>query len=261
MNRMSFGQYIPGKSPLHKMHAFAKLLSFFLLLAAIILTDTVMGYLLTVVCIFAIVQLSQIGYKAATASIRYLWLFFLFIILMNALFFETQKPLWSWWIFHLSTGGILQGINVVLRVILVMICANVLTSVTSSLEITKAIEILLTPLKWLHIPTGNVAMILGVAIQFIPTFLEETENIKKAQMARGAGFESDRFRDRAASIMPLVIPVFLSAFRRANELSIAMEARGYHPTRRKKMKKISFHRTDILAITLAYGICLMQIIL
>ena len=156
----------------------------------------------------------------------------------------------------------MQGANIVCRVILIMILGNVLTSVTSPIEMTGAMETLLCPLALFGIPVGDVAMILGVALQFIPVFMEETELIQKAQTARGARFESRRLKDRAASVMPLVVPVFLSAFRRADELSVAMEARGYRRSRgRTKRLKVSFRLQDLAALAVSCIICGAQIIL
>lgn len=237
MSRLPAGQYVHGTTVLHQLDAFAKLLCFLVLLAAIILTDSLPGFLLMGVFTIALLRLSGLSFRSGTAAIRRLWLFFVVIFLMNTLFFETENTLLSFGIFHVSVRGMVQGATVVLRVILVMICATVLTSVTPPMKLTAAIETLLTPLGWLHIPIGEVAMILGVALQFIPTFIEEADHIKKAQSARGALFESDRLRDRALSVVPLVVPVFLSAFRRADELSTAMEARGYRGASHKKRKK------------------------
>lgn len=261
MNRMSFGQYVPGTSPLHKMNGFTKLVCFFLLVAAIILADTFLGYLITAVCILMILHASKISIGTAFSAIRRLWFFFLLILVMNTLFFETEEALWSWWIFHPSITGMQQGAHILLKIILVMLCAHVLTSATSTLELTKSIERLLIPLGWLHIPTGNIAMILGVALQFIPTFLEEAETIMRAQMARGAVFESKKCKDKASGIIPLVLPVFLSAFRRADELSVAMEARGYRTTKKRRTKKLSLQKRDFLAFALSFVLCLIQLIL
>lgn len=261
MNQLPAGQYLPGASPLHRLDAFVKLLCFLLLLAAVILTDSLWGFLLMGEIALFLPRLSAVGFPVVLAPIRRLWLFFLVIFLMNTLFFETENALLSLGIFHVSLGGIAQGATVVLRVILVMVFATVLTAATPPMELTAAIETLLTPFGWLGIPIGEVAMILGVALQFIPTLIEEAEQIKKAQIARGALFESDRLRDRARSVLPLVVPVFLSAFRRADELSTAMEARGYRGAKRKKRKKISLGGRELLALLLACGVCLFQIIL
>lgn len=257
----SFGQYIYGTSALHCLNGFTKLLCFFLLLVAVLLADSLFGYLLLAGVLCLLFSLATIRFRTAVAPLRHLWLFFLFILLMNAFFFETKDALWSWWIFHLSKGGILQGLRVVLKVILVMLSATVLTTVTSSLELMKAIETFLLPLHWLHLPTRNIAMIFSVSLQFIPHILEEADLVKKAQLARGAVFESTTLRNRAKNILPLVIPIFLAAFRHADTLSTAMEARGYRTTKRKKAKKLSLQKRDFLALALMLFLYLTQFIL
>lgn len=259
---MPVGVYVPGNSLLHGMNAAAKMLCFFVLLAAVVMTDSLWGYGLMLGSTVLIVRLSHIRLKDAAKPVSGLWLFLLLIFVMNTVFFSTEQVLWSWWIFHISAEGMMQGANIVCRVILIMILGNVLTSVTSPIEMTGAMETLLCPLALFGIPVGDVAMILGVALQFIPVFMEETELIQKAQTARGARFESRRLKDRAASVMPLVVPVFLSAFRRADELSVAMEARGYRRSRgRTKRLKVSFRLQDLAALAVSCIICGAQIIL
>lgn len=152
---------------------------------------------------------------------------FLLVLLMNLCFFSPDDAWFSLWIFTPSPAGLAQGLNVVLRVLFILVFSNILTLTTAPLELTGAIELLLSPLRLLRIPVGQVAMILSVAIQFIPTLFEETDMIRKAQTARGAKFDSRRLLDKAGAVAPLAVPIFLSAFKRADELSLAMEARGY----------------------------------
>src|SRR5690606_9712290 len=132
-----------------------------------------------------------------------------------------------WGIVQLSRGGMEQGFRVVGNVVLILVLGNLLTMTTLPTQVTAALASLIKPLKFIGVPTEEVAMILSIAIQFIPTLMEETELIKMAQIARGARFESRKLPERAASFIPLVVPVFISAFRRAEELALAMEARGY----------------------------------
>ncbi len=186
-------------------------------------------------------------------------MFFCTIFLMNSLFFETENVLCSWWIFHPSIGGIKQGFFVVVHVVLVLIISNVFTLTTSPTDVTTALESLIKPLKLLGVPTEDVAMIMSVAIQFIPTLMEQTQTVKMAQIARGARFESKKLRERALSVAPLVVPIFLAAFRRADELSLAMEARGYRSAKRRtKRKKAPPALKDYAAIGLCIALCLIQ---
>jgi energy-coupling factor transport system permease protein len=260
MSRMPTGHYLPGYSAIHRLDARVKMLSYLILLAAVISTSALWGYLLLIGFTGGIILLSGLPLSSALASLRRLWTFFLVIFLMNALFFNAGHSLWSWWIFHLSRTGILQGANVVLRLALLIVLGNVLTCTTAPLSLTAALESLMAPLKLLRIPVEEAAMIIGVAVQFIPTLSEETEMIKKAQTARGARFESRRLTERAASYFPLVIPIFLSAFRRADELSQAMEARGYRNARnRTKRARAPLHSRDAAALLVSAALCLVQI--
>ena len=128
---------------------------------------------------------------------------FLVIFIMNALFYTTENPLWHWWIVSLSKEGAVQGFTVVFRILIIIVLSSILTVTTPPMEITGAIQVMLKPLKLLRIPADDIAMILSVAIQFIPTLLEETDTIKKAQTARGARFESKKLKERAAALLPL----------------------------------------------------------
>lgn len=262
MSGITVGQYVPGASVLHKLDARAKLLGLFALLAVIVLSKSAIGYAVAVVAVAAVVALSGLKLSLVLGSIRRLWVFFITIFVMNALFFAAEEPIWSWWIFHISQAGLWQGVHVVAHVVLLLILSNVLTLTTSPVELTSAIESLLLPLKWLRVPVEEVAMILSVAIRFIPTLLEEADMIRKAQIARGARFESRRLTERAASVLPLVIPIFLSAFRRADELSMAMEARGYrNASSRTKPEKHGLHMADVCALAASAVVCVLQIVL
>lgn len=261
MRYMPTGGYIEGNSLLHKLDAFVKLLCTFLLLASVIVSDTIVGYVLVIALLTVTVKMSSLGLRNVLRGVKHMWLFFFVIFLMNAVFHETAQPLWSWWIFHFSFEGTLQGFHVVLRVILAMILGNLLVSTTSPLDIVGALETLLFPLKYAGVPIQDVAMILGVAIQFIPTFLEEAAMIKKAQTARGARFESRKITERTQSLLPLIVPIFLSAFRRADELSVAMESRGYHRTKKKgKLRKRHLSLADVSALLLSCLFCIIEII-
>ncbi len=259
MSRLPTGQYIYGESPIHLIDARAKLLSFILLIAAVVLASSFAGYAAVFCFTAALLWISRLPLGTALGAIRRLWLFFFVIFLMNAFFFEAENPIFSWWIFRLSYGGIAQGANVVLRVALLMALSSVLTCTTTPMDMTSALQSLMKPLKIIRVPVEDVAMIISVAIQFIPTLLEETDMIKKAQTARGARFESRSLRHKAECVIPLVIPIFISAFRRADELSTAMEARGYRGAKnRTKRKKEPLKARDLAALFISAAICAVQ---
>jgi energy-coupling factor transport system permease protein len=261
MNRMPAGMYIPGDSCLHHLNPLAKLIGLIILLPAVITASSVGGYLLLVLFTGGLLALSGIPLNLALAPIRRTYLFFVIIFFMNALFFAGGAPLWSWGIFSLSRTGLMQGANAVLRLAIIIMAGHILMSTTSPMEITAALKRLLMPLQYLKIPVDIVSMIFSVAIHFIPVLAEEVELIRKAQTARGARFDSVRLRDRAASLLPLVIPVFISAFKRADELALAMEARGYRGEgRRASGPKVALQARDLGALMITAAICAVQIL-
>ena len=253
-------QYLPGNSLLHRLDGRAKFFGFILMSAATVLSNTIIGYILTIGTGLVFASLSRIKLSVILDSVKRLSGFFIFIFLMNAVFFESEEPFAKWWIFTVSLDGIIQGANIVLRLAIILALSNLLVMTTAPMEIMASIDSLLSPLALLRIPVEQIAMILSIAVQFIPILLEETDTIKKAQIARGARFESKKLSERAMSLLPLVVPVFLSAFKRADELSMAMEARGYRDAKhRTKKANIPMHVRDYAAITVCAAVCVLEI--
>lgn len=252
-------RYVVVDSVVHRLDARVKIICLFVMLAVVLGASSAGSYGLALSAIVLIILLSRLPLRYVFGNVGRLWLFFGTILLMNALFFDSENTLYSWWIFNPSIDGIRQGFSVIVNVVLVLILGNVLTLSTSPTAITTALESLIKPLKLLGVPTEDVAMIISVSIQFIPTLMEEAEAIKMAQIARGARFESKKLRERALSFVPLVVPVFLSAFRRADELSLAMEARGYrNAKKRTKRAKESLKLQDYVAACACSALCLIQ---
>ncbi len=259
MKSLPAGQYLPGDSFLHRLDARAKIICLFLLLAAVIGASSLVGYILMMVLIATLIPFSGVPLRSAVAPVRRIGWFLLVIWLMNALFFAGEGILASWWIFQLSRAGMRQGFRVVGNVVLILLLGNLLTVTTLPTQVTSALESLIKPFKLLGVPTEEVAMIISVAIQFIPVLMEETELIKMAQIARGARFESKKLSERAASFLPLIVPIFIAAFRRAEELALAMEARGYRNAKnRTKRKKEPLALCDYGALTVCAFVCLLQ---
>ena len=262
MRTLPVGQYIPGRSFLHQLDARAKLPCLFLLMATVIGASSPWGYALVLAVLALLVLVSRLPLRAAVAPLRGLFWFLLVVFLMNALFFGGEEVLASWWIFRLSQEGIRQGFRVVSNLLLILILGNLLAMTTMPTQVTTALASLIKPLKFIGVPTEDVAMIISIALQFIPTFLEETELIRMAQIARGARFESKKLLERAASFIPLVVPVFIAAFRRADELALAMEARGYRNARnRTGREKEPLAPRDYWALTACACLCLVQFFL
>lgn len=211
------GQFTPGTSILHRLDARAKFFGFLILIVATVCTDAWLGYALLLAVTAAIVAICGLPLRTALASVARMGWFFLLIFVMNALFFATDDAIWHWWILTLSVPGIVQGAQVTVRLALILVMSNVLTCTTPPLEITGAIQTLLSPLQLVRLPVEDIAMILSVAVQFIPTLLEETDTIRKAQIARGARFEPPPARARTghAAADRADLPQRLQACRRA----------------------------------------------
>ena len=238
------GQFTPGTSILHRLDARAKFFGFLILIAATVCTDAWPGYALLLAVTAAIVAICGLPLRTALASVARMGWFFLLIFAMNALFFATDDAIWHWWILTLSVPGIVQGAQVTVRLALILVMSNVLTCTTPPLEITGAIQTLLSPLRLMRLP------------------VEETDTIRKAQIARGARFESRRLHERAQAMLPLIVPIFLSAFKRADELAMAMEARGYRGARgRTRKKSVPLPLSGWGALALCALVCAAEILL
>ncbi|WP_337755443.1 energy-coupling factor transporter transmembrane protein EcfT, partial [Gallintestinimicrobium sp.] len=262
MMQMPMGQYRPGNTFFHRADAKGKLLGLCLVIAAVIVSKGLFGCIAAAAAALTVSYLAGISLREQIKQQKGMCRFLAVIFLMNAFFYSGEHCIWSWWIFRLSREGIRQGAMVVVHLVLILVFCMVLTITTEPMEITHGLEELLSPLSKVGVPTEEIAMILGVAMQFIPVLGEEAETIRMAQTARGARFESKKLTERAASFLPLVIPVFLAAFRRADELACAMEARGYRgPGRRTKTKKSLPNRNGNVAIAASAIFLIMQVFL
>ncbi len=260
MNNMLAGHYLPLNSPVNHLDPRIKIISLFAILAAIIAVRSMAGYILLTVFTASLIFLSGVGIKTGLQGIKQVGPFLLVIFLMNALIFDGENLLWSYAIFHNSVSGIVQGANVVLKVVYVMVLSSVLLATTTPMEITSGIERIMSPLQTIRIPVNDLAMMISIAIQFIPVLTEESELIIKAQMARGAKLDSPKLRDKASAAIPLIIPIFISAFRRADELSLAMEARGYRGGRNRTQKRrVPLRALDIVALLVSISFCALEV--
>lgn len=262
MKQLPAGMYQQGNSVIHNLNSTVKVLLLIILLAAVVVANTLPGYGVLIVFTAVIVLLSHIGIKSAVGGIvRMIW-FFIIIFIMNLCFFQSERAWITFWIFSPSYDGMMQGIKVVVRVAVIMIFCNILNVTTPPVEITRAMENMMSPLRIIRVPTHQLALILSVAIQFIPTLFEEADMIKKAQTARGARFDSRKFRDKAGAVIPMVVPIFISAFRRADELSLAMEARGCRvDVRQANRDRLHIGLAEIMAFLICMALLVLQIIL
>lgn len=260
MKQLPDGIYLDGDSLLHKLDSTVKLFLFIILIAAVIAADSLPGYIALFLFTASICILSKIGIKAAVGNVLRLFWFFVMIFIMNLLFFKAENAWISFWIFNPSFDGLMQGIKVVARVAVLLVFSNIVNSTTPPLEVTSAIENMISPLRFLRVPVSQLALILSVSIQFIPILFEEADMIKKAQTARGAQFESKRLPDKAKAVVPMVVPIFVAAFKRADELSLAMEARGYRvDVKFKKRKAVHIGGNEIVSFLICVAFLTVQI--
>lgn len=248
IKNITIGQYIPGESVVHRLDPRTKILATVLFISFLFLVNSFVGYGLAAVFIFIAVLLSQIPVKFILRGIRPLLV--IIILTLSLHFFITEgRVIFQIWFLKVTYEGLTRGLMMGLRLILLVLGTSILTLTTSPILLTDGIESLLTPLKKLGFPAHELAMMMTIALRFIPTLLEETEKIMKAQMARGADFESGNIFQRAKSLIPILIPLFVNAFRRADDLAIAMEARGYRGGEgRTKFRVLKFTYGDFLVL-------------
>lgn len=248
LSDITIGEYYPGNSILHQMDPRMKILLLFFFMIALFVFHSFVSYAAFTVCSLFVVLLSRVPIKMVLKSVRpLLWiiLFTFFIHLLST----PGESIGKIWIFDITKEGIRQGIFISLRLILLIILASLLTYTTSPLKLTDALESLLSPLKHVGVPVHELSMMMTIALRFVPTLIEETDRIMKAQQSRGADFNTGSIMQRIRAVIPILVPLFLSAFRRADDLALAMEARCYHGGEgRTQMKALKIQQLDICSL-------------
>lgn len=248
---ITLGQYFPGNSVVHRLDPRTKLLITVGYIVALFLCQWFVSYGLIVLFLVIAVALSHIRLKALFKGLKPLLVIILFTAVIN-LFFTDGTPLVEFWVFRITREGIRSAFFLILRIMLLVMGTFLLTYTTSPIALTDGLESLLSPLKKLRFPVHELAMMMSIALRFIPTLIEETDKIISAQKARGADFESGNLFRRAKALVPVLVPLFISAFRRADELATAMECRCYHGgDGRTKLKQLRFRASDRLAFLFA----------
>lgn len=264
---VTLGQFFPGKSLLHRLDPRIKILSVILFIVAVFMAKSAVAYAALVILVGAMIAVSGIHLSTVLKSIKPLIIIIAFTAITNIFWTTGGTELVSFWKITIYSNGIRTAILMVVRLITLITGTFVLlTYTTSPMALTDAIERLTSPLKKLGVPTHEFAMMMTIALRFIPTLIEETDKIISAQKSRGADFETGSLVKRAKAIVPILIPLFISAFRRADELASAMECRLYHGGEgRTKMKILNLNANDILALvffaSFIAGIVLINIFL
>ena len=245
---ITLGQYFPGDTLIHRLDPRTKLLCVILYIVALFNAKSVLTYAIVAVVLTACILISKVHYKALTRGLKPVYIIVAFTAIMN-LFFSGGTPVADVWLLrHITYEGIRSAIAMVLRIVMLIMGTFLLTYTTSPISLTDGLEHLLSPLKKLKMPIHELSMMMSIALRFIPTLIEETDKIMSAQKARGADFESGKLMERAKALIPILVPLFISAFRRADELATAMECRCYQGGEgRTKMKQLHYQRNDFAA--------------
>lgn len=247
---ITIGQHFPGNSVVHRMDPRMKLLVTVLYIVVLFAASNPLGLVLSIGLLALLYVAAKIPLKLITKSLKPIMPVVLFTAILNLFFITGQgQPLFHWWFFKIYAEGVRYAVLMAVRVLALIAGTSLLTYTTSPIVLTDAIERVLNPLAKLHLPVHELAMMMTIALRFIPTLLEETNRIMKAQTARGANFTSGSLIQRGKNMIPLLVPLFVSAFRRADDLATAMEARCYRGGEgRTRMNELSYTYRDGIAM-------------
>ncbi len=252
---ITLGQFFPGNSILHIIDPRTKIILLFALMILIFVADGAAAYAFLTCATIFLILVSQVPPLTVLKSLKPLMWIILFTMAIHFVSHD-GKILAEFWIFKVTDEGIKFGVLLSLRLILLIVLSSLLTFTTSPIKLTDAMEKLLSPLSKVGVPAHELAMMMTIALRFIPTLIEETDKIIKAQKSRGADFETGNILQRLKNFVPILVPLFLSSFRRADELAMAMEARCYRGGEgRTHMKQLKFGRADFLAVVFVILIC------
>lgn len=259
---ITIGQYYPVESRIHRLDPRVKIVCTLLFLVSLFIQNSLLGYVIATVFLAAVICLSRVPLRYIVKGLKPIVILLLFTVVMNLFLTRGGETLAHFWIFTITENGLRTSVFMAVRLMYLVAGSSIMTFTTSPNALTDGLEKLLHPLNRIHVPVHEVAMIMSIALRFIPILLEETDKIMKAQMARGADFESGNLIQRAKAMLPILVPLFVSAFRRANDLAMAMEARCYHGgDGRTKMKPLRYKGRDRLAyaLTLLYVVIIFAV--
>ena len=245
---ITIGQYIPGNSFIHKMDPRFKIIISILFIVDLFLVNDFKGYLYIFIFILATILISKLSVKYIYNGLKPILILLLITAVLNIFMTSGKELIYHWGIISIYKEGLIIAAFMIIRLVFLIMGTSILTLTTSPIELTDGIENLLNPFKKIGIPAHELAMMMTIALRFIPTLMDETDKIMKAQMARGADFESGNLISRAKSLVPILVPLFISSFRRADELAMAMESRCYKGGEgRTRMKQLKITNKDYIA--------------
>ena len=259
---ITLGQYFPGNSIIHRLDPRTKLIMLVVYIVALFMATGWVAYGVLFAALVWVIRVSAIPVKSIIKGMKPLVVILIFTGLLNLFFTQEGKLLVDVWVIQIYSGGVSRAAMMVARILMLITCTLLLTYTTSPIALTDGLEALMNPLKKVGVPVHELSMMMCIALRFIPTLIEETDKIMCAQKARGADFENGSLMDRAKALIPILVPLFISAFRRADELATAMECRCYQGgTGRTKMKLLRYHREDFISFGLGAMLVAAVIIL
>ncbi|MHC5228278.1 energy-coupling factor transporter transmembrane component T family protein [Enterococcus sp. LJL99] len=262
MNKLILGRYIPGDSFIHKMDPRAKLIASFYFIGIIFLANNWQTYVAMGLFTLLAILLSKIDLRFFIRGVKPLIWLILFTVALQVLFTRGGTVYFEWGIFSISEFGVINGLLMFSRFILIIFMSTLLTLTTPPLDLSDAIEYLLRPLKVIRFPVHEVSLMLSIALRFVPTLMDETEKIMNAQRARGVDFGEGNLIQKMKAVVPLLIPLFVSSFNRAEDLAIAMEARGYQGgDGRTKYRVLHWHQRDTVVMLAFVGLTIVLLFL
>ena len=248
---ITLGQYFPGNTPVHRLDPRTKILLVILFIAALFTAKSYISYGAVIVFLAVSVAVSKIHVKALFKGLKPLFIIILITGILNVLYTKGETVLLSFWVITVTLEGIRTAVFMILRIMLLVSGTFLMTYTTSPIALTDGLERLLNPPKKIKVPVHELSMMMSIALRFIPTLIEETDKIMSAQKARGADFETGGLVKRAKALLPILVPLFVGAFRRADELATAMESRCYHGDKgRTRMKVLRMSGSDVFSLTL-----------
>lgn len=251
---ITLGQYYPAKSILHKLDPRVKLVTTMIFVISLFIAKGAIGYAVATVFLAAVIKLSKVPFSFMTKGLKAIIMLLMITVVFNLFLIDGDVVLWSFGFLRITDRGLKTAVFMAIRLIYLIIGSSVMTLTTTPNDLTDGLEKLLEPLKKIHVPVHEISMMMSIALRFIPILLEETDKIMKAQIARGADFETGGLIQKAKAMVPLLVPLFISAFRRANDLAMAMEARCYHGgDGRTKMKPLQYQSCDRIAYVVVWG--------
>lgn len=261
-NFMIIGQYVPVDSFIHRLDPRTKIIIIFFFVIFVFFANNVCSYGLLTVFTFITILTTKVPFRFILKGLTPVWFLILFTMLLHIFLTKEGPVVFELFTLEIHLGGIMKGLVISLRFMLLVAMTILLTLTTTPIDITDAIEKLLNPLKKVKFPVHELALMMSISLRFIPTLMQETDKISKAQSSRGVDFRTGPIKERIKAIIPLLIPLFVSAFKRAEELAMAMEARGYRGGEgRTKLRELSFHRNDYVSfIIFAVVIVILMIV-